>query len=280
MINKVLFGLIYAFTLVATDAALAAESKSSVSTRRSALDRSLEQVYLDFGSAYHGSTLNRFDTHPLNSRGKKDVSSFTSIDHEANLAYLYDRQAEESIGIDLQFTTPSAVPNKQFELGDVGLRWFRHNTIATDSLILSTDVTIQAPTSEGSRADHMRWAFDTTPFVIYNVPGTRWRLGVWTEFRYRDGVDHGYRSRLYGAPYVVYKVSDKFWLQLLAEGRADHDLDTPTLAFHNSRTDIQPGIVWRPSPTLKITPFLQIFPSNPLAADQVAVGCSLYARLL
>ena len=265
-------------SLTAGAADLKADAKSTIKTKPS--KPLSEQIYFDFASVFHGPTVDRFGPISVNSRGNRDPKALFGFDNEANIAYLYDREREEGIGLDIQFSDDTEKPNKAFDMGDVGLKWFRHNTIDNGDLIVSTDAYLQAPTSVDSREDHMQWAFDTTPYVIYNVPGTRWRLGAWTEFRYRSGVDAGYVSRFYGAPYVVYKMNDKIWLQLLAESRTDHEVGKDWYVFRNTRTDIQPGVIWRVTPNVKIMPHLVYFPDNPKALEQMSVAVTVYARVL
>lgn len=267
-------------TLSSTQLQLPSYSESRMLAPEKPKKDALKNLYLDYANVYHGPTLDKASPYSVNYKGELDPDALAGFDQEAYFGFVYDQDSTSVVGVDVQWSNDIRDPQHAFDMGDIGLRWLKLKTIATDSFLLSTDAYLQLPTSDAAKQHDMNFAFESTPFFIWDIPETRWRIGTWGDVRYRNGVKDGYVSKVYASPYAAYKVTPKFWLNFQYETGARSYPNKGALEFRNYLSDFKPGLVFKLAPAVKLNPYVQIFPSNPVTSDRVAVGVLFYAQIL
>ena len=252
----------------------------STSTRELETSTWRKKLYVDFLTTYHGPTLQGAGPYSLNGRGDVDPAALSGFDSEITTAYILDEQRAVGVGPDLPFFFEPTKSGKSFVLGDVGVKAFDKRVVATDHVRLYANLTLQAPTSDESRARSMTTGVRTTPFLFYDIGQTRWRIGTWTDFKYSFGVTNGMQVKAWVGPYVNYKISDRVALNLMYETEAHHDIGDAGVKFHNVLGDLQPGLIWQVTKTTKLNPYLVYFPNQSIAGDHVAFGTVLATEFL
>lgn len=239
-----------------------------------------KKIYADFLTTYHGPTINKMGPYSMNAGGKLDSSALSGFDSELTTAYVLDAENEVAIGPNVPFFYEPNIPSRGFTLGDVGIKAHMKKAIKTENLQVATTAYIQAPTSDGAKQANMSFALRTTPFFIYNVPTTRWRIGSWSDVRYLNGVTEGLSVKVWVGPYINYRITDNLSFNLMYETEADRFVGDRALQFRNILADFQPGLLWQITPSMKLNPYVVLFPTNHLATDQTAVGFVFYSQFM
>lgn len=238
----------------------------------------LKNIYSDFYTNYHGSTLDRVGSaYSVDATGRMNQKATTGLDSEFLGGYLLNRDRLIGIGPDISFVNAS-VPGQQMVIGDSGVRAFWKKTVDTSTVRVSTDIYLLAPTSLASQARHMDYALKTTPFAWYDFD--RYRVGTWSELRYFAGVSEGTTLKAYLAPFLQYSFNDRFLLNVVYEMEGHRDIGMGALQFTNYQTDLEPGLIWKVTRDTFLNPYLKFFPSSPLGADTTSFGVALYSVLL
>lgn len=275
---------VFSLILVSSIPALGADSSSKISLPAESkaksgdiLPESRKRFSAEFLSTFHGPTLEKFGPDSVNGDGKVDPSALTGFDNELWGSYLANDKL--GFGPHVPFVYSPNRPDS-FSIGDVGLKMWNTAEVPVENLTVHQDVYFQTPTSNDAHRDGMVAALRTTPFLIYDIAPTRWRIGTWSDIKFRFGVNSGQMAKVWIGPYVTYKITDRVWANLLYETEADHFVGDPGLKMTNVGGDFQPGIIWRITPSTRLNPYLQIFPTQPVATAVTAVGAQLYSEFL
>jgi len=240
----------------------------------------VDHLYLDYFTTYHGPTINNVTSpNSIDNTGRSTPFALSGLDSEITTAYLIDKERAIGIGPDIPFVA-EPTQGGQFLIGDVGIKAFDKKTIKTDNFRLYTNFYVQAPTSAASQARHMDFALKTTPYMYYDIPDSRFRVGAWTEFKWYADVTTDKILKAYAAPYVSYRLTEKFLLSLEYEMEAHHNVGNDPMQFVGYQNDFQPGFIYRITRETLINPYLQFFPSTPLATNTTAIGVVFYSVLL
>jgi hypothetical protein len=240
-----------------------------------------KNMFADFASSYHGPTVKEFGPYSQNAIGEVDPKALAGFENNLNVAYMLSTARGIGMGPDIWFYyQPNKTGKDQFTLNDVGLKTFYKNTMVTDHFRLYTNAIVQAPTSEYSREHNVAFSLRTTPFVIYDIGQTRWRVGSWSDFRYLVGASSGLSFKAYVQPYVAYKLNDSVMLTAAYETEADRDVGTPALKFHDVLRDFQPGVAWQVNKKLKLTANLLYFMDQKISTQSTGIAAGLYSQLL
>jgi hypothetical protein len=259
-----------------------AETISTATIKQEAPGASLvDQLYAHLFTVYHGASLgDAGSSYTLDRTGKVNKLYSAYLDNTLTTAYLIDRESGIGIGPEVPFLLMQA-NGQHFILGDVGIKAFDKKTASIYGVNLSTNLIIQAPTSDSSRARHMSLAVKTTPSVRYAVPHSNFKIGSWTEAKAWFGVTKDRTFKLWAAPYVNYAFNDKFSLNVQYEMEARHYVsDRSFFDLTNYQTDLEPGVIVNITPHLMLNPYVQIFTGNKITVDNTAIGATLNATLL
>lgn len=274
---------ITSFALLALTAALchAEPATLSMPANNAALGSLKKDIYADFATTYHGPTVGRFGRYSQNAVGEVDPGALAGFEAWFNTAWVLDHEREIAIGPDLWFVyQPGREGRDQFQLQDVGLKAFHKSVVVTDHLRVYASASVQAPTSDYAREHGMTFALRSTPWVMYDVGQTRWRLGSWSDLRWLAGVRSDMDFKLYLQPYVAYRLNDRWMLNLAYETEAHHDVGDRALEFRNILSNFQPGAVWQVAKNVKLTGYLLLFTRQHLSTDNTGLGATLYTQLL
>ena len=272
------FWVAFGLSLLGT-ASFASEAPSPASSTTSAASESiLKNLYINYFGTFHGpSTKDLSSPYTVDRTGKTGKYGI-NFDSELTTAYMID----PSIGIGpvVPFiVTP--VLGQGFLLGDVGVKAFDKKTISTSNFNLYTNLILQAPTSDSSKARDMTLSIKTTPNARYNFSGTRVAIGAWTEAKAYLGVTKEKTFKLYAAPYANYRLTSNLSLNLEYEMEWHHDVGQPGLVgFAAYQTDLQPGFVWNITPHVMVNPYVQIFTTNAMSTERMALAAIISASVL
>jgi len=262
---------------VVSSAAPAASNVSSAQASAPDSTSLLDHFTAGYFAVYHGASLNDpGSSFTLDHNGFRNTSNAVYLDSVADLSYLLTK----SIGVGAYvpfFIVPA--PGQHFVMGDAGVQFFDRKTVDSDGLRVFTNVILQGPTSDYSQARGQTLAVKTTPYVMYDLPHTNFKLGSFTEAKAYLGVNSAKTFKLWAEPFVRYSLSESFALSLAYEMEADHFFGKPTLDFTSYQTDFQPGVIWWITRKIMVNPYVQIFTGNKVALDNSAVGAVVSARL-
>ncbi len=240
----------------------------------------LNHLYVNYFGIYHGPTVSDLGSpYTVDRTGNQSKSKYGAMNFDSELTTAYMVSSDIGIGASVPFFFVP-VMGQGLILGDVGLKVFDRKTIATSDFSLYTNLILQAPTSDASQARNMSMGLKTTPYFRYHFSGSRFSVGSWSEAKAYLGVTRDKTFKLYGAPYVSYQLTSTLALNLEYEMEAHHDVGKPTFDFTSYQTDLQPGIVWRPTPRLVVNPYVQLFTGNKVTSETTAVGAVINATLL
>jgi hypothetical protein len=121
--------------------------------------------------------------------------------------------------------------------------------------------------------------FETTPYIRYVVPHSRFTVGAWTEVKNYAGSRSGKLIKTWWNPYVAYSLTSKLEANLGYELEYDSFSGVPG-GFSVYESDFQPGLNWIINSHVVINPYLQFFTNNRLSYDTMAFGANFVARVL
>jgi hypothetical protein len=240
----------------------------------------LDRVYLGLTSTFHGTPLRHLDSEfSVDHTGKEKRSSYNALNFDSELGTGYRVSKDIGVGVVLPFLQV-VTRGQGFILGDAGLKVYDNRTLNLNGAIIATNLIVQAPTSDGSQANHMTWALKTTPSIRYAVPHSSFTVGSWTEIKDYFGVTKDKTFKLWALPYLNYAVSDGFSLNLGYEVEYHHNVGRKGLGFDAYQTDIQPGFIVGLAKGVSLNPYVLFFTNNKLDSDHAALGAFLSASIL
>ena len=256
------------------------ETENSLSTSLKEISSRIgNNIASDYFTFYHGPTIKDMNSqYSTDNTGHLNKRAVTGLDGEFNVDYMFDRAAGIGIGPTIPFIY-SNIPEKGFMIGDVGIKTIDKKTIDTGNFRLYTSLYLQAPTSAYSQSLGMKYAVKTTPYVWYNIPNSRFKIGAWTEAKYYAQVLGDKDFKLYAAPYVNYRLSNKFALNLEYEMETHHPIGAPVTQFVGYQQDLQPGFIWFITEHMMVNPYL-ILMTNNIATNTTGLGAVFSATLL
>jgi hypothetical protein len=256
------------------------EAENSLSTTvKDFSSRLIKNIGLDYFTFFHGPTIKDINSpYSTDNTGHLSKRAVNGFDGEFNVDYMFDRDNGIGIGPSIPFIY-SNIHEKGFMIGDVGLKMIDRKTIDNGYFRLATNLYLQAPTSDYSQSVGMKYAVKTTPYVWYNIQGTHFKIGAWTEAKYYAQTLGGRDFKLYAAPYINYRLSDKFALNLEYEMEARHPIGAPATRFVGYQQDLQPGFVWFITRQMMLNPYL-ILMTNNIATNTTGMGAIFSATLL
>ena len=239
----------------------------------------MNDLYLSYFAIYHGPNMAKLDSpYSVDAKGKPNSRQVMNLDSEITAAYMLTPTT--GIGPVVPFLLYTALGNGA-SLGDVGIKAFNKNTVKTANLSANTNIILQLPTNDYSKARNMKFAVKTTPNLRYNIPNSRFTIGSWTEAKAYLGVEQAKTFKLWAGPYVNYQLSPNLSLNLGYEIEANHMLHASTFDFTMYQNDFIPGFIYMITPKIILNPYVQIFTGENItfASDRMALGAVLSASI-
>jgi hypothetical protein len=240
----------------------------------------MDRLFLDYFTYYHGPSLSDLKSaNSIDNKGRPSAFALSGLDSDVNLAYIVDKERGIGIGPDVPFVA-QPTHGGQFALGDAGLKIFWKKIVATENFRFSSALYLQGDTSDSSRARGMDFGIKLTPYLYYDVPDSRFRLGSWLEFKWYGDVKVDKILKAWASPYVSYRLHERFLLNMNYEMEAHHNVDNDPMQFISYQTDLQPGFIWWVTKHTMINPYVQIFTNVPIATYSSGLGFVLYSALM
>lgn len=265
-------------TLLSTTA-LAAEQTAATSEAQSS-SFIPKEVFAEINTHYHGSSLRAADTTRLIDRtgAKLGKAHTTNFDSDVSGGYrLTDKVKMTAIVPFLAFPSPG--PGNTFTLGDVGLKLSQTDTINFRNFHLNSSLTVQASTSESSRARHQTFAVKTSPSLRYDPGETDFSVGALNEVKSYVGVTTGKTLKVWALPYARYRLNKSVAFNLAYELELNHLAHNPAFLSHQQH-DLQPSVIWNVTKSVVVQPYLQIFSLNSISTARTGFGTMVSAALL
>lgn len=255
-----------------------AEGVASSVAESSQVGSFMARVSVSDFTFFHGPSLTTMSSpYSVDASGKATTAYNINFDNDLTVAYKLDSDIQ--IGPEIPFVWVPVMGQKLL-LGDLGIKAFHRNTVSQNGFSFTTSVAVQAPTSSTAQARNMLFSVKTSPYARYDIQDSRFSLGIWTEAKTYFGVDSGKSFKLWGAPYVAYKISPKLSLNFQYEVEADHFVGMPGMALSTYYADFSPGIVWNISQQVLLNPFVQIYTTRQVDVDHMAFGAIVVARII
>lgn len=241
----------------------------------------LDQVYMGVTSTFHGTPLrNMGSQYSVDRMGREKRSNYNALLFDSELGAGVRLSKTVGVGIVMPFLQV-VTRGQGFILGDVGIKAYNSKTLNLNGAIVSTNLIVQAPSSDSSQARNMTWGLKTTPSIRYAVPRSSFAVGSWTEAKDYFGVTTDKTFKLWALPYVNYAINDRLSLNLGYELEYHHNVGMDGfLDFDAYQTDIQPGVIIGLSKHIFINPYVAFYTNNGLNSDHAAVGAFLSASVL
>ncbi len=256
-------------------------ANTDIETNTSRTWYSLDNFSAGLTSVYHGATLaDPTAGSTIDNKGNLNKNFTANFDNEASFAYKLKNNFSFGPVVPFLVLTRADKNNDNFILGDAGVKLSHHHTIATDHFALSTNLIVQAPSSDSSKNRGMRYAIKTTPSARYTFSDPRFTLGAFNEGKYYAKVVKGTTLKLWTLPYVNYKASKNFSWNLAYEMEWHRDLGRGALEFTNYRKDIQPGFIWNATKNISVNPYLQFYTNKPLTLRDAGIGTFISATMI
>jgi len=240
----------------------------------------LERIGVSYFGVFHGPTVSDLSS-PYSVGPNVVVSQRNAINFDSELTVAYKLTSDLSVGPVVPFLLVPVL-GQGIIMGDAGVKISQHDTVNTGGLKISTNLILQAPTSGGSEARNMKYAVKSTPSIQYRAAGSRFTLGAWTEAKWYAGVSVDKTFKLYGQPYVSYRISPSLAAVVGFEAEAHHNVGQQGVQFSNYQSDFLPGLLWNVSKSVAVNPYVQLFTGNGtrVNADSMALGAVINATIL
>ena len=112
------------------------------------LSSPLDQLYAGLTSTYHGSPLTHLGSeYTVDTRGREKRNYFNSVNFDSELGAGYRLTKDVGVGAIMPFLMVPVL-GRGFVLGDVGVKVSDSKTIDWNGLRVSTNLMVQAPTSD------------------------------------------------------------------------------------------------------------------------------------
>ena len=265
---------ISAFADDATPAASAPTNISEAPSSALPSALSLDLLYASYFGVLEGSKLDQFGSPYQVNRSGQMTNQPMTFASDFTGAYLITPDIGVGTYIEANLT-PFLGANVQFL--DVGLTTFDKKIVLAEGLTLYANAIVEAPMSSYDLNRGMYAAFESTPFIRYEVPHSRIALGSWNEIKNYAGSQYGTLLKTYFNPYVQYRITARFSANLGYELEYDHLAGTS--GFTVMESDFQPGVIIALTRDFYFNPYLQFFTNNRLTMDSAAFGAILVGRV-
>ena len=237
---------------------------------------SLDRFYLGYYGNLEGSKVDQLGTpYAVDSKGNQTSGSAMTFASDVTAAYMLTPTI--GVGTYLEMNLTPVLGDGATFL-DVGVTTFNLKLISTNGLTVFGNAIVEAPTDTYDLARGMVAGFETTPYIRYDVPGSRFTVGAWTEVKNYAGSNYGKLIKTYWEPYVSYPILPKVSANLSYE--LEYDKFAGISGFSVYESDFQPGFNFNVAPRVLINPYVQFFTNNRLTYDTMAFGANVVARVL
>ncbi len=285
MFNKSFYVILSAVVFLSASSGFASEAAGG--TSEATHSTVIDSMYINLFTVYHGPSMTQVDSpYTVNAEGTNtgNLKRKTGMYFDSDLTADYLITSRMGVGATVPFFY-TVTQGQDMTLGDAGVNMFYKPEMESRNLHVYTNIKLQAPTSDYSRLIHQTFGFKTTPYVRYDLPGSRFTVGAWSEAKYYlgaekvKGISTVKTFKTYLAPYVSYQLMPKLALNLEYEMENDHMDGNAPLDFTGYQSDLCPGVVYMITPKILINPYLQIFTTDHVALDRTALGAVITATL-
>jgi hypothetical protein len=255
-------------------------STSTKADNTASISSPLDRVYLGLTSTFHGAPIKNLGSeYSVDTTGKEKHSNYNTILFDSEIGAGYRLTKNIGIGPIVPFLA-APVRDQGFTLGDVGLKVFNSKQVNSGGLHIASNLMVQVPTSDSSRARGMTWALKTTPYGRYDIAKSNFTIGAFTEAKDYFGVTKDKTFKLWALPYVGYAFNDTLSARVAYEMEWHHVVGQKGLGFDTYMTDLQPGFVWNIAKGYSVNPYVQFYTMKSVDLDHTAVGAFLNASIL
>lgn len=239
-----------------------------------------KDLYSDLFSNYHGSSLKKFDTsRSLDNKGKLGKPATTNFDSELALGYHVGEAVRVGAVVPfLAFPAPGATGDA-FSLGDMGVKVSHSDTVNWRGVHVSTNLILQAPSSDYSRNRGQKLGIKTTPSLRYEFADSDFSLGAFNELKSYVGVNSGKAFKVWTLPYVKYRLNKSVALNLAYEVEVDHVAHSSARLSHYQH-DLQPAVIWNVTKHFMVQPYMQFFSLSSISTAHTGFGTLISAAIL
>jgi|GEM_PF-1151497 len=241
----------------------------------------LKNIFFGVTSTFHGTPLRDLGSdYTVGRDGKQKATNRNALLFDSEISTGY--RLSNTVGIGPVVPFLAFVSRDQgFVIGDLGLKAYNSKTIKIHGLKISTNLIVQAPTSQASRDRNMTWALKSTPDVRYSIPHSSFSVGSWTEMKDYFGVSSDKTFKLWALPYLNYALSDRFSLNLGYEMEWHHNVGQKGFGFNTYMTDLQPGFIAEVLKGVYVNPYVAFYTNTGgLDSDHAAIGAFISAAIL
>ncbi len=174
------------------------------------------------------------------------------------------------------------VENKGMQLMDPFLRLSYNSIFYKNGFNLYGDVRAHFPVTSFSRDCDMLFGLQTFEALTYEVPASRFTLGLYTSQRTNFFGEYGLGNdlELYFAPNINYQLSRTVTLTLMYEYQKSHFFGMAPFHFYGDETDIAPGLSWDVTPNLMVNPYFNIQTTKEVSLRSTSFGMMVNLNLL
>lgn len=236
-----------------------------------------QNISMDYWADFRGGPVSNPESpYTTDASGKYSEDNLINMFNEITTNYRFTENTGVALYVPFVFVP---VMGKGFEMADAGIKVFNRGTISSGGFRLNTSGFIQAPTSEGSRNRNMILSAKFTPSFSFSPTGSRFTFGALTEAKSYLGVSTGKDFKFWALPYVNYRISPQFSLNLMYEMETLHMVGDDTFKLGNSSTDLQPGVIWNITPSVSFQPYLRFFTGNRVGWNNMTL-CAIVSATL
>jgi hypothetical protein len=240
---------------------------------------SLDHFRVNLFSIYHGAPIQDMGSpRTIDRNGRPDKKVAINFDSTLSAAYTFTGSSY-GFGIDVPFLL-IPVMGEGFVIGDVGARVFDSKLVNAGPLTVSMPLSFQLPTSESSKAKGLDFATSLSPIVRYVVPQSNFTLGSFTSVKHYAGVRSGKQLKVWAQPFVMYRLSEAFALNVAYEMEWHHIKGVQGVKLTTHQDDLMLGFTWNISKKTFINPYLQVFTTDKVSLANTAVGAVLNVAML
>jgi hypothetical protein len=249
------------------------ENQATINVNPSAF--SLDKFYAGFYGSLQGSKLNNIGSpYELSASGNPTQQAMT-LASDVTAAYLITPDIGIGTYIEMNITP---VLGQGITMLDVGLTTFNRKLVYHNGLTIFANAIVEAPVDTYDIQRGMIVGLETTPYIRYELPHSRFSVGAWTELKNYTGATSGKLVKTYYNPYVAYQILPQLSANFGYELEYDYFAHSTGMSVYE--TDLQPGLLLFITPKLIFNPYVQWFTNNRLTMDSAAFGASLVARIL
>ncbi len=162
-----------------------------------------------------------------------------------------------------------AATGKKFSIQDPYVQISDSSYFSRDEFNAYGDFRVHFPASDESRDRNMLIGLQSFHILSYQPEDTRFTFlsSLSARYSYLGKQGYGDDLELYAAPSAQYLLAPKVSASLTYQMGASHAFGQKPFHFNNDGTELSPGVIWSPIPSLVLNPYLSFSTGGRLALD-------------